>query len=216
MSSKKILKRLAAATAIGAVGYLTVPAVAQAYPMVPLAPACTQYAFPGDYFDFYTTKEYKVSVQSTGTTLGPRAVTFFRFSGTNGVYGNASGRISGRSVNLNVNWPDGTPGQYVGTIDDNGIAHGYVLNGGADWKSDTPLTCTATTPDAAPPPAKATVVGEDVDVYDVPGGNGNVIGTLRVGNQVQLVGDCKPQDWCQVSGAAVPTGKGWVWGHLQF
>jgi hypothetical protein len=217
-------KLFAAAAAISAAGFLPFAAPAQALPMFPLAPACSQWGFPGDYFDFYTTKDYKVSVNSKGQTLGPSAVTFFRFSGTNGVYGNASGSISGTAINLNVNWSDGSPGQYVGTIDPNGVPHGYVLNGGADWKSDAPLTCVTSAPPNGPEtppggpaaPATATVVGEDVDVYDVPGGNGNVIGILRVNNQVQLVGTCKPQDWCEVQGAAVPTGKGWVWGHLQF
>jgi hypothetical protein len=36
-----------AATAIGAVGFLTVPVPAHAVPMLPLAPACTDYRFPG-------------------------------------------------------------------------------------------------------------------------------------------------------------------------
>ena len=108
----------------------------------------------------------------------------------------------------------------MGVIDVNGYVSGYVLNGGADWKSNEPLKCgiSASAPLPADPatPATATVVGEDVDVYDVPGGVGNVVGVLGVGKQVQLVGTCKPEDWCQVSGNAVPTGKGWVWGHLQF
>jgi hypothetical protein len=221
MSSNKILQRLAAATAIAATGLIALPALAQARPMAPLAPQCTQWVFAGDYFDLTTTKDYKVSVNSNGATLGPGAVTFFRFAGTNGVYGKASGGISsGTNFNLYVNWEDGSPGQYVGVIDVNGYVSGYVLNGGADWKSNEPLKCaiSASAPPPADPatPATATVVGEDVDVYDVPGGDGNVVGILRVGKQVQLVGTCKPQDWCQVSGAAVPTGKGWVWGHLQF
>jgi uncharacterized protein YraI len=53
-------------------------------------------------------------------------------------------------------------------------------------------------------------VTADVDVYDVPGGNGNVIGTLRKGQQVQLAGSCNKNDWCQV------VDQGWVWGNLQF
>ncbi|MEV5802089.1 SH3 domain-containing protein, partial [Streptomyces collinus] len=73
----------------------------------------------------------------------------------------------------------------------------------------------------APSPAgrMATVVGEDVDVYNVknePDGAGRVIGILRVGQQVELVGRCERESWCQVAGGNVPGGSGWVWGHLQF
>ncbi|MEU9986041.1 CAP domain-containing protein [Streptomyces sp. NPDC048045] len=76
-------------------------------------------------------------------------------------------------------------------------------------------------PGQAPPPAErmATVTGEDVDVYNVknePDGAGRVIGILRVGQQVKLVGSCQLESWCQVAGGNVPGGNGWVWGHLQF
>ncbi|MGW3029096.1 CAP domain-containing protein, partial [Streptomyces sp. NPDC001221] len=76
-------------------------------------------------------------------------------------------------------------------------------------------------PGQAPHPAgrMATVAGEDVDVYNVknePDGAGRVIGILRVGQRVELVGSCRPESWCQVTGRNVPGGNGWVWGHLQF
>ncbi len=64
--------------------------------------------------------------------------------------------------------------------------------------------------------AKTAKVTEDVDVYDKPGGDGNVTGVLRTPNTVQLAGACKKQDWCNVQGPAVPGGKGWVWGALDF
>jgi uncharacterized protein YraI len=54
-------------------------------------------------------------------------------------------------------------------------------------------------------------VTSDVDVYDVPGGNGNKIGVLRSGRQVPLVGSCKPNDWCDVVIPELPGGSGWVW-----
>ena len=64
----------------------------------------------------------------------------------------------------------------------------------------------------------ATVVGEDVDVYDAknePDGAGQVIGMLRVSDTVSPAGGCTPDSWCEVSGDAVPGGRGWVWGHLE-
>jgi hypothetical protein len=59
---------------------------------------------------------------------------------------------------------------------------------------------------AAPDGRLATVTG-DVDVYDVPGGGGNVIGMLRKGELVPFEG-CQEDHWCKV------TGKGWVWGDF--
>lgn len=61
----------------------------------------------------------------------------------------------------------------------------------------------------------------DVDVYDVPGGNGNKIGILRAGRQVKLAAPggvpagpgttCKQPDWCDVVIPELPGGSGWVW-----
>ena len=50
-------------------------------------------------------------------------------------------------------------------------------------------------------------VNSDVDLYDQPGGSGNVIGMLSQGSKVPLAG-CKKDGWCQV------TGQGWVWGEF--
>lgn len=83
-----------------------------------------------------------------------------------------------------------------------------------DWRVDhldpnslSPLTT---------PQKLATVTGEDVDVYNAknePDGAGQVVGMLRVGTQVQPMGSCAPESWCQVT---LPNGSaGWVWGHLQ-
>jgi hypothetical protein len=62
------------------------------------------------------------------------------------------------------------------------------------------------------PPAEPTVtVLLDVEVYDQPGGNGQVIGELAAGTQgVSLAEPCRADYWCHVKGN-VPTGKGWVW-----
>ena len=62
----------------------------------------------------------------------------------------------------------------------------------------------------APAGGKTATVNQDVDVYAAPGGNGNAIGTLNAGNSVTLLSACS-DNWCNVQGAAVPTGKGWVY-----
>ena len=79
----------------------------------------------------------------------------------------------------------------------------------------TPAPAAEPAPAPAPAPApggggKAAQVIQDVDVYDAPGGNGNQIGVLNAGGSVTLLGDCA-DSWCNVQGAAVPTGQGWVY-----
>ena len=64
----------AAAAAISAVGFLTVPTPAQAHPMLPLAPPCSQYGFTGGYS--IRLPGWQFFMSSTGpTTVGGRAVT---------------------------------------------------------------------------------------------------------------------------------------------
>jgi hypothetical protein len=47
-----------------------------------------------------------------------------------------------------------------------------------------------------------------------PDGAGRVVGILRSGSTVQLLGPCAKDSWCNVAGDAVPGGSGWVWGAL--
>lgn len=54
------------------------------------------------------------------------------------------------------------------------------------------------------PPQTTTAIISDVDLYDVPGGVGRVIGILRRGQKYPLIA-CRADDWCQLS-------EGWVWG----
>jgi hypothetical protein len=42
-------------------------------------------------------------------------------------------------------------------------------------------------------------VTSDVDVYDAPGGGGNVIGILRQGEVVKVVTPCPSNDWCALA-----------------
>jgi hypothetical protein len=63
-----------------------------------------------------------------------------------------------------------------------------------------------------PPQPKATVLS-DVDVYSAPGGEGSPTGILRGAEVVDFWG-CIEEQWCHVTGAAVPNGDGWVWGEF--
>jgi hypothetical protein len=62
-------------------------------------------------------------------------------------------------------------------------------------------------------PKTATVTG-DVDVYDVPGGVGKVIGMLDggEGQTVQLGSGCREDKWCNIVFAKGPGGTAWVYG----
>ncbi|WP_123029627.1 SH3 domain-containing protein [Mycolicibacterium stellerae] len=64
----------------------------------------------------------------------------------------------------------------------------------------------------APAQPKATVKS-DVDVYSQPGGEGSPVGILRQDEVVDFWG-CIEEQWCHVTGAAVPNGDGWVWGEF--
>jgi hypothetical protein len=64
-------------------------------------------------------------------------------------------------------------------------------------------------------PQRTTAIISDVDLYNIPGGTGKVIGILRQGQEFPLIG-CRADpagaptadnNWCQVS-------KGWVWGSF--
>jgi hypothetical protein len=224
----KTSQLFAAATVISAVGFLTVPAPAQADRMLPLAPACASFEFTNARIDMWQDNGVLATVQGYGTQVGNTGQ--YNIPGqTEATYGNPTGGIMGRAVNMIVSWTKG-PGaggstQYRGQIDDNGYVSGTSDNLKGDisnWKTHEALKCVppaapAPPPPPPPPPPATALVTSDVDVYDAPGGNGNVIGILRVRSQVHLVGSCKPEDWCHVSGPAVPpNGDGWVWGSLSF
>jgi hypothetical protein len=139
-----------------------------------------------------------------------------------------------RGISISALW-QGAPGsnRYTGDIDNFGAAYGTVLNqdgGTSDWSAHEHFKCADAPKPAEPPPpanpgapSKTAFVGipgtdqdEDVDVYDTPGGKGKVLGILGVNKGVQVNADCQPNTWCLVRGAAVPSGQGWIWGHLRF
>lgn len=63
----------------------------------------------------------------------------------------------------------------------------------------------------APNPFRAEVL-DDVDVYDVPGGDGNVIDILRKGSNVFPRTPCPAADWCELTTSPPGQSVGWVWG----
>ena len=251
MSHATIMSRsqlFAAATAMSAAGFLAVPTPAHAGPMfpLPLAPPCNQYVFNGD-FRIRQDNGWQTLFTSTGPGAGTGSAVSVNNDNVGKLTGGVSGGgINGHNVNVTVIWAGVGRGNYTGTVGDDALVHRGVYvdqNSGnsVNWDSTSPLGCN----DAAPPPDPQVVlvpgvtdppphqvgpqaplvpgatVTSDVDVYDVPGGNGKIIGILRSGRQVKLATDnglpaapgqtCKPNDWCHVVIPELPGGSGWVW-----
>jgi hypothetical protein len=204
-------------------GFLTVPIPAQADPMLPLAPPrCVQFGFPGDV-QLRQSNGWTVTFSSVGSVAsGPAQAT-----GASGgkMTGNISGGITGNKIDLTIRWDNGPRGRYSGFVGDDYHMSGDSVDkvnpsSTATYRSVFPISCLTTAdpapPQQPPPTPKATVTG-DVDVYAAPNINDDLtpLGILKGGKQVELVGPCQPEDWCQVKGPDVPGGQGFIWGHLQ-
>ncbi|MGZ4526340.1 MAG: hypothetical protein ACXVX7_07765 [Mycobacterium sp.] len=150
----------AAATAITALGLFTLSPPAHARPTVPLAPACSQWGFPGAFSLKQSTGD-TVRFNSTGPVAGGRA---HATGGINGAFdGPVTGGIQGDKLDFIIQWEiiysnqsRPSQGHYTSLVGNDGFAHGdtHDESGGASghWDSTVPLVCT--TP-AAPPPAAA-------------------------------------------------------------
>jgi hypothetical protein len=221
-TTRKLTTVAVTATAIGATGFLAMP--------VAHAASCTvvgEYLRLQQHFGNYTTT---TSVNAKGSALGPGVVTVPP-SGTNPTYGTASGSINGRDINVHIVWADnkGTA-DFTGTIGDDGIAHGnstgtpipiHLWDPGPWDTSAGQLNCSNDGP-GNQNPAQGTV-NATVDLYDVPGGGGNVIGRLDKGDKVTFDGPCpmnnpnNAQDptngWCKVTDTTKNL-TGAVWGEF--
>ena len=126
---------LAGATAITAMGFLTVSPPVQAHPTLPLAPVCNQYVFNGD---FALKQSYGgvVSFNSTGPVASGEA--------RNGEdAGLVTGGIQGRNVDFTIDWGGQRPDvrEYTGTVGDDALVHNGVMGGVIAWDSTRPLGC---------------------------------------------------------------------------
>lgn len=232
----------AASAAAGLATCLALAPPSHASPLapLPLAPACDQFVFPGDFHVQGTPRNFiegdarwQVSFTATGASAGtgPAVVTFDDGGRVTGRV--IEGGIAGRDVDIHISWDNGTDWQFWGGVSDDGRARGGErLIGGegskdADWYSITRLACaTPSAPAQQPAPPQKTIATatSDVDIYniahdDVDTGDGVVgakIGTLRAGQQVELAGSCQPNAWCKIALPDQAGGFGFVLGHLQF
>ncbi len=153
---------LAFTTAIAAVGFLTVSPPAQAHPMLPfpLAPACSQWGFPGN-FSLKQSNGDTVRFDATGPVASGTATAT---GGGNGpLNGYVTGGITGDKLDFSINWGnvfhDASVGHYLGGVGNDGFAHGNTADvfgtaGIAHWDSTVPLVC-STPAASAPAPAAA-------------------------------------------------------------
>jgi hypothetical protein len=224
----------AAATAIGAVAFLAVPAPARADPLapLPLAPACDSFGFTGAEA---LSQDNGWAVQFTSS--GPNATGPATASSDTGtqMHGTLSGGINGRAVDFTINWDGGAKGRYVGHVNEDGSWTGTT--GDSGWKGLGPLMCLTPNnplppapapepeqipnrpgvlePQQAPPPLATVTADNDVyDVPNVPPGKGKKIGVLQAGRQVQVIGSCSADDWNNVVVPDMPGGKGSAWGFI--
>jgi hypothetical protein len=158
---------LAAAIAIPT-GLLSFVPPAQAYPVLPLAPACSQWGFPG----VFTLKQSNGDVVTFDAT-GPNASGAMADGNSGEYHGPVTGGITGANLNFVIAWrgrgvPDDgalySKGRYTGTVGNDGFAHGDTHDelgpARAHWDSTVPLVCvTPVAPAAspAPPPGPAPV-----------------------------------------------------------
>ena len=168
MSHETIMNKsqlFAAATALTAVGFLTVPAPAQAHPMfpLPLAPPCGRYDFPA-VFTLKQSNGYTVHFNGNfQNASGPAVATGNSGDQLHAPANGVSGGITGLDptgyplTTFTIVWGSGAVGRYTGSVDSNGFAHGDTFDATAidhpvaHWDATVPLVCT----NAAPPPAPA-------------------------------------------------------------
>jgi len=165
MSQLPVVNRsqvFAAATAITAFGFLTFAPPAQAHPMLPfpLAPACSQWGFPG----LFALKQSNLNTVSFNAT-GPRANGAMAEANDGEYHGPVTGGITGANLDFTIPWrgrgqPDDAPlmskGRYQGSVGTDGFVHGETHDelsvDFAHWDSTVPLVC-ITSAASAPPPA---------------------------------------------------------------
>lgn len=223
------LSLLVAGTALGGMGAVA-PITAQAYPMLPLAPACNQWAFPGDVTIREVGTGWDVNFSASGQQAGGRAVA--KHSAGQTKAGNLSGSITGDQVSIRVNYDNGQYQGYIGEVGDDAKLHGVTQNNQPNesnirWDTVFPISCAeAAAPPQKAPPEKAqniATVESDTDVWTAPkdkGGkqifnddgsplflsNGEVLTSLEAG--------CTKETWCVGVNPKIPTAgnKGAVWG----
>jgi hypothetical protein len=174
-TKQKTSQLFAAATALCAIGFLTVPAPAQARPPLPLAPPCDNYQFP-PRFTFRQDNGITVDMSNSATTtFHGDGAQYANANASEMVIGHAVGGITGQTIDFTINWDSGFSNHYTGVVNGNNTAQGMSVNnhntqnvwasgplscvtppvdiGRPDVVTDTPpVSSGPTTPQSPPPP----------------------------------------------------------------
>lgn len=241
--STKSPKFIAAATVASAVAIFTVPVTT-----APVAhAACKDWVLGPANLILNQDNGIEVDIYGwTGKAItnlpsGAPAYAQYWSNGTK-TKGSATGNINGNVVEMNLNWNDG-PGAglsnyYYATIADDGTVFGTTTNSQNarnGFTSATKAKCNdaaaAPKPEPKPadtggggtPAAPGGTMNDHVDIYDVPGGGGTVIGQTDAGDKVTFIGECpiknpdNPDDanngWCKITDTTKNL-TGAVWGDF--
>ena len=221
------------AAAISTIGLLTGPAIAQALPMVPLAPTCS---FNGTYV-LHQSNGFRVEFPWNGAAPSGTAIAYGNDQQAKLTGPVVGGITSANEVAVTIDWANSPAyGQYVGKLDAGGNVRGGFNQdigspggGKATWDSVTPLTCVEA---AAPAPVEKPVekpaekpaapkatVKQESDVYDaVSGDRIEEPFALPIGKQYETVQPCA-DSWCLLkipelpgdAHGALPAKQGWVY-----
>jgi hypothetical protein len=147
------------------------------------------------------------------------------------------GTYQGDTIRFRINWTQGVGAEhpmsaFTGKIDANGVASGTVVNEKNvtnGWTAHPNFFCSARAAEPAPaqqpkpaepgpqnPPAdqNASTITADVELYDVPGGEGTYLGDVAGGRKVKVL-TRQADNWVQISGTGVANhDTGWVWGDF--
>ena len=208
----------AAAMAVSATGLFSATGPAQALPPIPLAPGdCQTWVFPGGTVQLTQATGEVLSFTASGAV--DDSVAHWKYPNGASDPGRATAGIA-PDGHIEVIWYEkqGSEVQrsieFDGDVGADGTARGVRPGSDTDvtWTS-TPMKCDSAAPTSQ---ANSREVTGDVDVYDVPGGVGTVIGMLEggEGQRVQLGSGCKEDRWCNVVWPAGPGGTAWVWGDF--
>jgi hypothetical protein len=230
----------AAATAIGAVGFFTVPAPAQAAPLapLPLAPACDSYGFnPGGNYGIRQDNGWGVDISGNGPTAAGDANAHGDSGAT--MHGSVSGGVNGRSVDVTINWDSGPRGHFTGVVDEDGFATGtstdLTSGNSTGWHAIGRLVCltapppeqvplprqgvpiTLPPPQQAPPPVTGTAGPSPYPLATVLADN-NVYDKINVPEGTgHIIGMLQAGRQVQVQGTCTPgdaEGKAGDWNHV--
>lgn len=145
---------VSAALLVGASLLASVPA--QAGPMFPLAPACDKYQFNSGLLQLDLDAGATVQIPVNGQTAAGTASVYDPTAASSGI---ASGGVTGRKIDITVNWTRGPAAGrqswFSGQVNDDGRASGFSMvntDGPSGWHTNDSLSCI--TPPAPPrPPA---------------------------------------------------------------